>query len=69
MTSGRLKELKLIDEIVPEPLGGAHRNVEETASRVKGAIEAKLKDLDSVSTEQLVQRRQQRLLNYGEFEG
>ena len=69
VTSDRLKELNLIDEIVPEPLGGAHRDVEETASRIKKAIEAKLKQLDSVSADKLIKRRQERILGYGEFEG
>jgi acetyl-CoA carboxylase carboxyl transferase subunit alpha len=69
VTSDRLKELKLIDEVVPEPLGGAHRDVEEMASRVRKSIEAKLKELESVSHENLIKRRQQRILSYGEFEG
>lgn len=69
VTSGRLKELNLIDEIVPEPLGGAHRNVEAMTANVKKSIEAKIKELESVSTENLIKRRQQRLLSYGEFEG
>lgn len=69
VTSDRLKELKLIDEVVPEPLGGAHRDVEEMALRVRKAIEAKLKELESVSHEKLIKRRQQRILSYGEFEG
>jgi acetyl-CoA carboxylase carboxyl transferase subunit alpha len=69
VTSDRLKELKLIDEVVPEPLGGAHRDVEEMASRVKKSLEAKLKELESVSHENLIKRRQQRILSYGEFEG
>jgi len=69
VTSDRLKELKLIDEVVPEPLGGAHRDVEEMASRVRKSIEAKLKELESISHENLVKRRQQRILSYGEFEG
>lgn len=69
VTSGRLKELKLIDEVVPEPLGGAHRNVEEMASRVAKSIEAKIKELEAVSHDSLIKRRQQRILSYGEFEG
>ncbi|WP_438970424.1 acetyl-CoA carboxylase carboxyl transferase subunit alpha [Methylophaga sp.] len=69
VTSSRLKELKLIDEIVPEPLGGAHRDVETMAADVKKSIEAKIKELESVSSDNLVKRRQQRLLSYGEFEG
>jgi acetyl-CoA carboxylase carboxyl transferase subunit alpha len=69
VTSDRLKELKLIDEVVPEPRGGAHRDVEEMASRVRKSLEAKLKELESVSHENLIKRRQQRILSYGEFEG
>lgn len=69
VTSGRLKDLNLVDEIVPEPLGGAHRDVETMAANVKKAIEAKIKELESVSAENLIKRRQQRLLSYGEFEG
>jgi acetyl-CoA carboxylase carboxyl transferase subunit alpha len=69
VTSDRLKELKLVDEIVAEPLGGAHRDVEEMASRVRKSIEAKLKELESVSADKLIQRRQKRILSYGEFEG
>lgn len=69
VTSDRLKRLELIDEVVPEPLGGAHRNVEEMAARVRKSLEAKLKELESVSHENLIKRRQQRILNYGEFEG
>lgn len=69
VTSGRLKELKLIDEIVPEPLGGAHRDIDVMAENVKKAIEAKIKELEAVSSENLIKRRQQRLLSYGEFEG
>jgi acetyl-CoA carboxylase carboxyl transferase subunit alpha len=69
VTSDRLKQLELIDEVVPEPLGGAHRDVEEMATRVRKSLEAKLKELESVSHDNLIKRRQQRLLNYGEFEG
>jgi acetyl-CoA carboxylase carboxyl transferase subunit alpha len=69
VTSERLKSLGLVDEIVPEPLGGAHRNVEEMALRVKKAIDDKLTELDNIAPENLIKRRQQRLLSYGEFEG
>lgn len=69
VTSDRLKGLGLVDQIVTEPLGGAHRNVDEVATRIKNAIEAKLVDLESLPTDELIERRQKRLLNYGEFEG
>lgn len=69
VTSTRLKELKLIDEVLAEPLGGAHRNVEQMAERVKKSILNKLHELETLSDENLVARRQKRLLSYGAFEG
>lgn len=69
VTSAKLKELKLVDEVLPEPLGGAHRNLEDMAKRLKTSIKKQLKQLSSISNEQLVRRRQKRLLDYGEFEG
>jgi len=69
VTSERLESLGLVDEVVAEPLGGAHRNVDEVATRLKNALETKLTELEALPMEQLIERRQQRLLNYGEFEG
>ena len=61
----RLKELKLIDSIVPEPLGGAHRNPEAMAASLKAQLLADLADLDLLSEEELLNRRYQRLMSYG----
>ena len=69
VTSGKLKALGLVDTIIPEPLGGAHRDADEMARRVKVAIEKKLADFDNISIEGLIDHRQKRLLSYGEFEG
>ncbi|MDH5357091.1 MAG: acetyl-CoA carboxylase carboxyltransferase subunit alpha [Gammaproteobacteria bacterium] len=69
VTSERLKGLGLVDEIIAEPLGGAHRDIDEMGQRVSNAIEAKLNELEKLSVEKLVEKRQQRLLGYGEFEG
>jgi acetyl-CoA carboxylase carboxyl transferase subunit alpha len=69
VTSDRLKGLGLVDKILTEPLGGAHRDVEQMAARVANAIDEKLTELTELSAEALVEQRQQRLLNYGEFEG
>jgi len=69
VTSERLQALGLIDQVVSEPLGGAHRDMDEMAERIKDAIEVQLRELDTLSVEDLVNRRQERLLNYGEFEG
>lgn len=67
ITSRRLKELNLIDRIVDEPLGGAHRDVAETISRLKAAILEELADLDAVGPENLVEMRYTRLQGFGQF--
>lgn len=68
VTSERLTELGLVDNVVSEPLGGAHRDVEEMATRVKDAIELQLRELESLPVDILVQQRQERLLSFGEFD-
>jgi acetyl-CoA carboxylase carboxyl transferase subunit alpha len=65
MTAGRLKELKLIDSIIAEPLGGAHRNIEAISQSLRTQLEADLADLDTLSIEELRNRRYQRLMSYG----
>lgn len=67
ITSRRLKEFNLIDRIVDEPLGGAHRDVEETISRLKAALLEELADLDAVEPENLVEMRYKRLQGFGQF--
>ncbi|HGO5809962.1 TPA: acetyl-CoA carboxylase carboxyl transferase subunit alpha [Mannheimia haemolytica] len=65
LTAPRLKELELIDNVVPEPLGGAHRNVEQIAQNLKQRIVEDLAGLDQLNKEDLLERRYQRLMNYG----
>ncbi len=65
LTAPRLKELSLIDNIVPEPLGGAHRNFDEMAENLKTRLLEDLADLDNLDKEALTERRYQRLMNYG----
>ena len=65
ITAQRLKELKLIDNIVEEPLGGAHRNVELMAERLKTRIKQDLAALRPLDSDQLLEQRYQRLLGYG----
>jgi acetyl-CoA carboxylase carboxyl transferase subunit alpha len=69
VTSDRLKSLGLVDMILTEPLGGAHRDMDAMAAKIQHAIEEKLTAFDELSAVELVAKRQQRLLNYGEFEG
>ena len=65
LTAQRLKELKLIDKIVAEPLGGAHRNYVEMAENLKQRILTDLHELDNLDKEALLHRRYQRLMSYG----
>ncbi|MCL7707680.1 acetyl-CoA carboxylase carboxyl transferase subunit alpha, partial [Enterobacter kobei] len=58
-------ELKLIDTVIPEPLGGAHRKPEVMAASLKAQLLADLADLDVLSKEDLLNRRYQRLMTYG----
>ncbi|NOQ93367.1 MAG: acetyl-CoA carboxylase carboxyl transferase subunit alpha, partial [Methylophaga sp.] len=69
ITSERLLGLGLVDQVISEPLGGAHRDMDNMAEKVRNAIEAKLKKLENLPLDTLVEQRQQRLFNYGEFEG
>ena len=65
LTANRLKELGLIDNIVREPLGGAHRNYTEMAKNLKKRLLEDLADLDVLNQENLLDRRYQRLMSYG----
>ncbi|MGQ0286725.1 acetyl-CoA carboxylase carboxyl transferase subunit alpha [Pasteurellaceae bacterium 22721_9_1] len=65
LTANRLKELELIDNVVPEPLGGAHRNYAEMAQNLKDRIKQDLEDLNALSSDDLLDRRYQRLMSYG----
>ncbi|HHQ4923308.1 TPA: acetyl-CoA carboxylase carboxyl transferase subunit alpha [Aeromonas veronii] len=65
ITALRLKELKLIDHVIDEPLGGAHRDVEKMAKNLKARIKQDLDALRPLDTEQLLEQRYQRLLGYG----
>jgi acetyl-CoA carboxylase carboxyl transferase subunit alpha len=68
ITSGRLKKLGLVDEIIPEPLGGAHKEPDEVAGRIADCIEKQLDELDELDPGELLDKRYQRLLGYGEFQ-
>ena len=67
ITSDRLLQLGLVDEVIPEPLGGAHKDPEKVASQVGDCLAAQLEELDKMTTEALLDDRYQRLLSYGEF--
>lgn len=65
ITANRLKELKLIDSVIPEPLGGAHRHYDEIAQALKAQLKADLEELDAFESQELINRRYQRLMEYG----
>lgn len=65
LTATRLKELGLIDNIVPEPLGGAHRNYHEMARNLKQCLVEELNELDTFDKDSLLERRYERLMSYG----
>lgn len=67
ITAENLNEFGLVDEVLQEPLGGAHRNPKEMADVIRNAILKSLDELASLPTEQLVERRQQRLASFGQF--
>jgi acetyl-CoA carboxylase carboxyl transferase subunit alpha len=69
ITSDSLKKLGLVDEVIAEPLGGAHKEPDEVAQRIADCIESQLGELGELDTEQLLEQRYQRLLSYGEFQG
>ena len=65
MTADKLLKLNLIDAIVPEPLGGAHRDYAKVAASLKKQLISDLDELESMDLSALLERRFQRLMNYG----
>jgi acetyl-CoA carboxylase carboxyl transferase subunit alpha len=68
LTAKRLLEHKLIDRIVPEPLGGAHRDPQTMAATLKAAIKEELGQLEAIPTQELLEQRYARLRSYGAYE-
>ena len=67
ITSDRLHELGLVDRIIAEPLGGAHRDPDSVAKALRAALVEELEALVSLDIEPLKRRRYQRLMSYGRF--
>jgi acetyl-CoA carboxylase carboxyl transferase subunit alpha len=67
ITAERLRSLGLVDQIVPEPLGGAHRNPEAMMESLKKVIKTHLNSLKKKPLEKLLETRYQRLMSYGKF--
>ncbi|HQR04526.1 MAG: acetyl-CoA carboxylase carboxyltransferase subunit alpha [Proteobacteria bacterium] len=67
ITASRLKSLSLVDRVVNEPCGGAHRDHPAMAATLKKALQESLKQLSGMTQAELVERRFQRLMSYGKF--
>ncbi|NCT82326.1 MAG: acetyl-CoA carboxylase carboxyltransferase subunit alpha [Comamonadaceae bacterium] len=67
ITAHRLKALGLIDKIVNEPVGGAHRDAKQMASNLKRALSDALRQVSDLKTAELLDRRYERLQAYGRF--
>jgi acetyl-CoA carboxylase carboxyl transferase subunit alpha len=67
ITAPRLKQLGLIDEVIQEPLGGAHRDADTMAADLKSALLGQLNQLQSRPTNELLKARYDRLMDFGNF--
>jgi len=67
ITSDRLQELKLIDHIVPEPVGGAHRNYMVAAESLKAKLIENIEQLSDQPLDKLMEKRYEKIMAYGEF--
>ncbi len=67
ITASQLNEFDLVDEVLEEPLGGAHRNPKEAAEIIRNALLKSLDELGALSIEQLLAERQRRLSSFGRF--
>jgi acetyl-CoA carboxylase carboxyl transferase subunit alpha len=67
ITASRLKTLGLIDKMVPEPLGGAHRDPQATGTALKKALAEALREVQEKKPKDLVEQRLERLMSYGRF--
>ena len=68
ITADRLKSLGLIEQIIPEPLGGAHRDMEAAAQHIGEALETNLRTLNATNIDKLLDKRYQRIMAFGQFE-
>jgi acetyl-CoA carboxylase carboxyl transferase subunit alpha len=65
VSAGQIKELGLINQIVSEPLGGAHRDYDSMAANLKATLKQQLAQLGSLSTDELLAQRYERLMSFG----
>jgi acetyl-CoA carboxylase carboxyl transferase subunit alpha len=65
VTSKVLQDLGIVDATIPEPLGGAHRNIDEMASRIQAHLSEQVAKLKQIPLDDLLEQRYQRLMSYG----
>ena len=65
LSATNIFELKLIDEIIKEPLGGAHRNHDQASLQIKNSIVNNLDQLNQIPLNELLEKRYERLMGYG----
>ena len=68
ITADKLSKLKLIDRIIEEPLGGAHRNYDIVAENIRDALTSSLRELRALNADQLIEKRYQKFMEFGQFE-
>jgi acetyl-CoA carboxylase carboxyl transferase subunit alpha len=67
ITAESLEGFGLVDDVLTEPLGGAHRNLQESAETLRNALLKHLADLDQLPPDQLLEQRQRRLASFGQY--
>jgi acetyl-CoA carboxylase carboxyl transferase subunit alpha len=65
VTSDNLEQLGIVDETIPEPLGGAHRDIDTMSENLKQHLIGQLEELQKIPTDQLLEQRYQRVMSYG----
>jgi acetyl-CoA carboxylase carboxyl transferase subunit alpha len=65
VTSDNLEQLGIVDETIPEPLGGAHRDIDTMSEYLKQHLSQQLEQLQKIPTDQLLEQRYQRIMSYG----
>ena len=67
ITADRLQKLNLVDKVIEEPLGGAHRDYPELMKRLKAVLEEQLRTAQDMPLDELLTRRFDRIMAYGQF--
>jgi acetyl-CoA carboxylase carboxyl transferase subunit alpha len=67
ITASRLRDIGLIDQIIDEPLGGAHRDYPSVMESVRKSLQESLEQLQGITSKELLEKRFKRLMDYGKF--